>query len=68
MVAESDSPGQGKSPSIASTKSQDSSCCQNIGCLCTELEETEKVVLMARQRGEYSRLVPQGLAPLPPSP
>ena len=52
-------------------------CCQNIGCLCTlmpiinaetELEETEKVVLMARQRGEYSRLVPQGLAPLPPSP
>ena len=30
----------------------------------TELEETEKVALIARQRGEHSRLVPQGLCPL----
>ena len=27
------------------------------------MEETEKVVLIARQRGEHSRLVPQGLCP-----
>ena len=43
-------------------------CCQNLGCLCipmpnrnaeTELEETEKVALMARQRGETAgALVP----------
>ena len=48
--------------------------CQNIGCQCTampngnmesELEEAEKVALVTRQRGEHSRLVPQGLcAPL----
>lgn len=46
---------------------------RNLGCLCTsvpdrnsetELGETEKVVLIARQRGEHSRLVPQG--PCPP--
>ena len=32
----------------------------------TELEETEKVSLIARQRGEPSRLLPPGLCP-PPS-
>ena len=32
----------------------------------TELEETEEVALISRQRGEHSRLVPQGLAPPPP--
>ena len=31
----------------------------------TGLEETEKVALTAEQRGEHSRLVPQGLFPLP---
>ena len=29
----------------------------------SELEETEKVALIARQRGGHSRLVPQGLCP-----
>ena len=47
-------------------------CCQNISCLCTpmpnrnaetELQETEKVALIARQRREHSRLAPQGLCP-----
>ena len=32
----------------------------------TELEETEKVALVARQREEHSRLVPPGLCPWPP--
>ena len=31
----------------------------------TELEETEKVALRARQRAEYSRLATQGLGPTP---
>ena len=31
--------------------------------LVIELEETENVALIARQRGEQSRLVPQGLCP-----
>ena len=31
----------------------------------TELEETQKVAWIAKQRGEHSRLVPQGLCPLP---
>ena len=50
-------------------------CCPNIDCLCivmpnrnaeTELKESENVALIARQREEHSRLVPQGLCP-PPS-
>ena len=32
----------------------------------TELEETEKVALIARQRGKHRRLVPQRLYPHPP--
>lgn len=31
----------------------------------TELEETERVALMDRQKGEHSRLVPQVLCPPP---
>lgn len=47
-------------------------CCQYISCFCTpmpnrnaetELEQTEEEVLMARQRGEHRRLVPQELCP-----
>ena len=34
----------------------------------TELEETEKVALIARPRGKHSRLCLKGCAPPPPAP